>query len=172
MGLWVRGTCSVYAPYRTEPEGWYCAVNVHVNSTYHWSTCQPWWCRHPINKVGIHMHANVTVMMIPPFQHEWNKIICSAIPVSHKLPAMPVTFVKYLLSIRKVDPLFSREKKWERRMETALHWAELLTPSARGRERRMSRSVWQLGRSSNSLRECFDSALVRCALHFKSSLPA
>ena len=50
-------------------------------------------------------------------------------------------------------------------METALHWAELLTPSARGRERRMSRRVWQLGRSSNSLRECFDSALVKCVLH-------
>ena len=50
-------------------------------------------------------------------------------------------------------------------METALHCAELLIPLARGRERRMSRRVWQLGRSSNSLRECFNSALVKCVLH-------
>ena len=46
-----------------------------------------------------------------------------------------------------------------------MHWVELLTPLARGSERRMSRRVWQLGRSSNSLRECFDSALVKCVLH-------
>ena len=140
---------------------------VYLNSCKHYipfsmPTCQPWWHRHPIRKghkyehwCTHHKHTSIPSLILS---------MCSSVPESHKLPAMPVTIVKYSLSIKRADPLFSREKKWERRMETPLHWAELLTPSASGRERRMSRRVRQLGRNSNSLRECFTSALVKCVL--------